>query len=170
MARKALWNPAFIDQAKHLALLGATDAEMATFFGVGHTTFTKWKKTQPAFVEALNSGKIVADSKVAKSLYQRAIGFSQQEVDIRVVKGQLVQTVYTKKYPPDVTAQIFFLKNRRPDLWSDRKYDDIDMEIKRTQLEREKFLLAQAIAATTETDKKDDQAEFLQVLSERLPD
>lgn len=63
----------------------------------------------------------MADAKVVASLYKRANGYSHPALDIRTVDGEVVETEYTKHYPPDTVACIFWLKNRRPDLWRDRK-------------------------------------------------
>jgi len=58
---------------------------------------------------------------VARSLYQRAIGYSHEDVDIRVVDKEIVKTKIVKHYPPDVTAASLWLRNRRPDLWRDKQ-------------------------------------------------
>ena len=68
----------------------------------------------------LRSGKEVSDERVERSLFARANGYEHDEVDIRVVSGEIVQTPIRKYYPPDTTAAIFWLKNRRPDLWRDK--------------------------------------------------
>lgn len=171
MARKSLWKPEFVEQAKNLCLLGATDEEIAGFFDVSLTTFRNWKRKLPELNLAIKSGKLAADARVAKSLYQRAIGFTQQEVDIRVIKGVVVKTIYTKKYAPDTGAAIFYLKNRRPDLWKERRERDmsVDDQLKMVELERAKFLLAKMIAGETNTETEDDQSEFLAELAKRLP-
>lgn len=172
MARKSLWKPEFVEQAKSLCLLGATDPEIASFFEVSLTTFNNWKRKTPELRDALKAGKMVADAKVAKSLYQRAIGFSQQEIDIRVIGGKVVQTIYTKKYAPDTTAQIFILKNRHPELWNDRRDRDmsLDDQLKKIEIDRARFLLDKLIAGETDTETEDDQRDFFLELSKRLPD
>jgi hypothetical protein len=50
---------------------------------------------------------------------ERAIGYSVDEEQIFVVNKELVSRTVRKYYPPDVTAQIFFLKNRIPEKWRD---------------------------------------------------
>jgi hypothetical protein len=109
--------------AKRLALLGLGDEQMASVFDVALSTFSYWKANKPEFLEALKSGKSDADSNVAASLYKRAIGFKQKENDIRTVAlpdgqgSEVVITEYEKTYPPEVTACIFWLKNRQKELW-----------------------------------------------------
>ena len=84
-----------------LSLLGFTDKQLAAFFEVAESTLNKWKLDFPAFSESLKKGKDVADAKVATSLYNRAIGW--------------------KNAPPDVTACIFWLKNRQKNNWRDKQ-------------------------------------------------
>lgn len=173
------WKPEYAEQCKNLALLGATETEMATFFGVSHSTFQRWKKSHPEMGDHLAFGKIGADGKVALSLYRRAVGFTQQEVDLRVIAGEVVQTVYTKKYAPDTTACIFYLKNRRPDLWSNRTESEaspverqlkaFEAALKEIELERAKFLLDELKAAKTDVENNDDQDEFLRAIAAKLP-
>ena len=114
------YRPEYAEQAKKLTLLGATDIELADFFQVAVSTISRWKVMQPEFSEALKVGKDAADERVAQSLYHRALGYSHPEVDIRVVEGQIVQTPLIKHYPPDTTAAIFWLKNRRKEEWRDK--------------------------------------------------
>ena len=111
-------------EAVRLAKLGLTDQEMANFWGVSKMTVDTWKNKHPEFLEALTIGKQDADSRVAESLYHRAVGYSHDDVDIRTVsvgngRSEIVQTPIVKHFPPDTTACIFWLKNRQPKLWRD---------------------------------------------------
>ncbi|MNR31039.1 hypothetical protein D3C85_1485290 [compost metagenome] len=106
--------------ARKFCLLGATEIEIADLFNVSIGALNKWKKKYPEFVEALWRGKEVANAEVASKLYKRAIGYSHQELDLRVVKGELAKTIVTKHYPPDVAACIFWLKNRDKTRWRDK--------------------------------------------------
>jgi hypothetical protein len=110
-------TPEKIKQAEKLAKLGATDLEIADFFGITPVTVWRWKEAHPEFCSALKAGKAEADDRVERSLYARATGYEHDEVDIRVVSGQVVQTPIRKFYPPDTVACIFWLKNRRPEQW-----------------------------------------------------
>jgi hypothetical protein len=66
----------------------------------------------------LNEAKAFSDEYVEKSLFSRATGYTVPEEKIFVSRGGKVTRVPTMKhYPPDVTAQIFWLKNRSPHLW-----------------------------------------------------
>ncbi|KXA73485.1 terminase [Bordetella hinzii] len=120
MARPSKYQPAFAEQAAKLCRLGATDKDLADFFAVTERTLNTWKKQHAEFLQALNAGKTLADAEVADRLYQRALGYTHAEDDIRVCDGVIVTTPTTRHYPPDTTACIFWLKNRRPDLWRDK--------------------------------------------------
>jgi hypothetical protein len=116
----------YAEQAVKLAAMGATDAEIAAFFEVDVRTIYRWKHTREAFCQALKVGKDVADDRVARSLYQRAIGYEQEEVKIFMPAGaeDPVYAPFTAKIAPDTTAAIFWLKNRRPEEWRDRQAVD----------------------------------------------
>lgn len=115
--RPSKYREEFNEQARKLCLLGATDKDLASFFEVSEATLNNWKHEHDGFLESLKAGKQLADAAVADSLYQRACGYSHQAVKIIVVDKGVVHEPYTEHYPPDPTSMIFWLKNRRPDLW-----------------------------------------------------
>lgn len=119
--RPTKYKVEYVAQAKKLVQLGATDAELADFFEVTISTISLWKVKHAEFSEALKLGKEVADKRVEEALYHRAMGYSHEETDIRVVDGAVVMTPMIKHYPPDTTAAIFWLKNRKPDEWRDKR-------------------------------------------------
>ena len=126
VGRPTSYNDEYAEQARKLCLLGATDKEMADFFGVSVTTVDNWKKNIPEFVGALKEGKVQADVDVANSLYQRATGYEWTEQQaIKVKVGQYEEKVelveVRKATPPDTTAGIFWLKNRRKADWRDKQ-------------------------------------------------
>lgn len=121
MGRPSKYKDEFVIQAEKLCKLGATDMEVADFFEVEVRTLYRWKAEHDDFCQALKAGKAEADARVERSLFARATGYEHDEVDIRVVGGAIVQTPLRKHYPPDTTACIFWLKNRRPDEWRDRQ-------------------------------------------------
>jgi len=118
--RPSKFKPEFVAQAEKLCKLGATDIEMADFFAVDVRTLYRWKSENEQFCQALKAGKEEADDRVERSLFARANGYEHEEVDIRVVDHAIVQTPIRKYYPPDTTAAIFWLKNRKPKDWRDK--------------------------------------------------
>lgn len=118
--RPSAFKPEFIEQVEKLCKLRATDKEIADFFRVSQQTLNAWKSSRPDFLEALKKGKELADAEVAHSLFQRAVGYSHPDVHISNYQGEVTVTPITKHYPPETVACIFWLKNRRPDLWRDR--------------------------------------------------
>ena len=119
--RPTLFRPEYIEQARKLAELGATDREAAEFFEVAESTLHLWKHTQPGFSESLKVGKEVADARVEQSLYRRALGYSHDAVKIMGFEGIYTPVEFVEHYPPDTTAAIFWLKNRKPAEWRDKQ-------------------------------------------------
>lgn len=119
--RPSLYRDDYAEQARKLCRLGATDVEIADFFSVDVATVNRWKLRHPAFRESLKAGKAAADAEVADRLYRRACGYSHPDTKFATFEGEITDTKeFTKHYPPDTIACIFWLKNRRPDLWRDR--------------------------------------------------
>lgn len=112
-------------QANKVCLMGATDADLADFFDVSETTINNWKNEHPEFLASIKEGKKQADANVARSLYERALGYEHSEVHVSNYQGEITLTPLTKHYPPETTAGIFWLKNRQPDKWRDRKHTEI---------------------------------------------
>lgn len=121
MGRPSSLKPEHIKLAKKVALLGATDVEIADVLGVDVRTLYRWRNQNDAFCQALTVGKEVADAKVEDSLYRRATGYSHPAVKIMACDGVVKHEQYTEHVPPDVTACIFWLKNRRPEAWRDQR-------------------------------------------------
>lgn len=117
--RKGYWIPEFVERAYKLALLGLTDEQIGIAFGVARTVIDYWKQHKPEFVEALERGKDEADSNVAHSLYQRAIGYHHKDTVINMYKGKIIKTIVTKYYPPDAYACLKWLAIRQPEKWAD---------------------------------------------------
>jgi hypothetical protein len=100
--------------------LGATDADLAEAFDVSVVTIDNWKIRYPEFLGPLKAGKAEADDRVERSLYSRAVGYSFNSEKIFCNKdGEVTRVPIVEHVPPDVTAQIFWLKNRDPKRWRD---------------------------------------------------
>lgn len=119
--RPTLYRPEYAAQAEKLCQLGATDAELAAFFEVNTTTIWRWQSSHPEFCNALKAGKASADSRVERSLYQRAVGYTFSSEKVFQFQGQVVRANIEEHVPPDTTAQIFWLKNRDRANWRDKQ-------------------------------------------------
>lgn len=121
--RPSLYDPAFAAMAEYVCgVAGLTDEDLAREFDVSVRTINRWKQAHPEFREALMLGKQRADNRVVNALYQNAIGYRYEALDIRTVgvgKGlsEIVQTPYEKFVEGDTFAQQYWLNNRRPDQW-----------------------------------------------------
>lgn len=122
VGRPSQYREEFNEQARKLCLLGATDKELADFFGVSEVTLNNWKSQVPEFLVSIKEGKEIADGMVADRLFKRATGYEHKAVKIVAdAKTGMDHTVeYVERYPPDTTACIFWLKNRQKDKWRDR--------------------------------------------------
>ena len=113
--------------AEALASKGLTEDQIAVKMGVSLKTIANWKNEHEEFLHALKAGKEEPDDLVEKSLFERATGYTYDSEKIVVLSmgqglGSETERVPIKEHcPPDVTAQIFWLKNRRPDRWRDKQ-------------------------------------------------
>ena len=130
---------------------GLTDEQIATNIGVSRSTLSDWKKRYTDISDTLKKGKEIVDIQVENALLKRALGFEYIEVteerilpsrqdgrhggrtaltDPETEDAVLIVTKRVRKIAlPDTTAQIFWLKNRRPDLWRDKQKDSEDPTI-----------------------------------------
>jgi hypothetical protein len=119
--RPSPFKPEYVEQAKKLcAILGATDLEIADFFNVSLRTIANWQTQHPEFRDAIKLGKVEADHRVERSLYNRAVGYSYDAVKIFCGKDGVAKVEYREHMPPDTTACVFWLKNRRPEQWREK--------------------------------------------------
>lgn len=102
---------------------GLTDEQIAHNCNITATTLYEWKKRYPEIPEALKKGKEVADIEVENALFKRATGYTHSIIKPFAYKGEVVLTEFTEEVAPDVTAQIFWLKNRKPEQWRDKPED-----------------------------------------------
>lgn len=121
--RPTAFKPEYVGQAQKLCALGATDIEIADFFRVDVRTVYRWKNEHPDFCQAIKVAKEIADDRVERSLFQRAVGYEQDEVKIFMPANSTgpVYAPYRSKIAPDTTAAIFWLKNRRSAEWRDKQ-------------------------------------------------
>ena len=104
---------------------GLTDEQIAKNIGINRTTLYDWKKKEVNIADALKKGKEVIDFEVENALLKRALGYEYEEETYE--NGILTKKV-KKHVAPDTTAQIFWLKNRKPNTWKDKVETDEDRE------------------------------------------
>ena len=109
------YDPEVAYQARKLCQIGATDIEIADFFGVNADTIYRWKIEFSEFSEAIKLGKEPADDRVERSLYQRAVGYTFESVKIFMPAkaNEPVYAPYREHVPPDTAAASLWLRNRR---------------------------------------------------------
>ena len=115
--RPSKFKPEFIDQAEKLIRLGATDKDLAEFFKVTERTLYRWKLDHPEFCQVLKLTKEQQDQIVERALYRRATGYTYRGQKVFQYEGDVVRANVSVHCPPDVTAAIFWLKNRQRDRW-----------------------------------------------------
>ena len=105
---------------------GLTDKQIAENIGVAYSTFRDWIKRFPALSAPLKKGKEVVDRQVENALLKRALGYEYVETTKELTDlGLTVTKQVTKQVAPDTTAQIFWLKNRKPKEWRDKKETEV---------------------------------------------
>lgn len=121
VGRPTTYKKEYNEQVEKLCRLGATDIEIADFFNVSEKTLNNWKHNHPEFLQSIKRGKEISDLEVANSLYNRAKGYEQDTVKVFQFQGEPIIVPVKEKVAPDTTAAIFWLKNRRPKEWRDKK-------------------------------------------------
>jgi len=123
---------------------GLTDKQIAEEkVGVSERTFTDWKARFPSISSALKKGKEVVDRQVENALLKRALGYKYKETTRELVtdketgeKELVVTKIVEKEVVPDTTAQIYWLKNRKPEQWRDKRVVDDSSPEKSAELIR----------------------------------
>jgi hypothetical protein len=123
MGRPTSFHPDMCELAHNYCLLGATNDELAGFFSVSPSTIDNWIARHADFGDAVRSGRVVADARVARGLYTRAVGYDRKVEREIILRGELKPVTSTVHYPPNVQACIFWLRNRRPRTWRDAPDD-----------------------------------------------
>lgn len=101
---------------------GLSDEQIAGNMGIAKSTLYEWKKRYPEFADALSKGKEVADYEVENALYKKATGYFMELPQQKVMRdGKIVEYIQTIYIQPDVTAQKFWLINRKPAEWQDKQ-------------------------------------------------
>ena len=104
---------------------GLSEKQISQNMGIAYSTLKEWKKKYSALSASLKKGKEVTDFEVENAMHKSAVGYYVEETKTYITETNGVKTKkiekYKKRMPPNTTAQIFWLKNRKPDTWMDRK-------------------------------------------------
>ena len=121
--RPPVYDPDYHPEAAlDLSLLGKTHEEIAKLFRVAESTIYEWKAAHPEFSEALDAGGTMADAKVARSYYSRAVGYTFDKAHAFVDRnGEEHIITVREKLHPDPGAALNWLKNRQPELWREKQ-------------------------------------------------
>lgn len=149
LGRPSQFNDAIRDKMIELAKAGKTNEQIAEVIGVHVRTIETWQGKHKDLMWALKEAKQVADDLVEASLFSRAVGYSHPEEKVFCNEGVIITHNTIKQYPPDVTAAIFWLKNRQPKRWRENQdktevvinnicADPVDLEERIKQLKGEK--------------------------------
>ena len=107
---------------------GLTDEQIAANIGISRSTLNEWKNRFSDISDTLKRGKEIVDIQVENALLKGALGYTYKETtreaqfNPQTEQYEMVVTKeVTKEVVPDTTAQIFWLKNRKPEEWRDKK-------------------------------------------------
>lgn len=113
---------------------GLTDKDIAEKkIGISERTFCNWKKDYSAILSALKEGRAPVDTEIEDSMAKAARGYyvtEKKPIKVKTTKKkdgmeiteEHVEVVEVERYvEPVVIAQIFWLKNRKPDYWKDKR-------------------------------------------------
>jgi hypothetical protein len=136
--RPSDYRAQYSEEAREQTLAGATDADLAKYFGVADSTLALWKKKHAGFSEAIRAGKEGAQGKVAGALFKAAVGYDRTVE--KVVDGVVVAC---KEFVPgDVQAMKYFLNNRRHRDW--RNDPEVSLEVNNQTLRLPADIIAAA--------------------------
>ena len=164
MAKGSAYNEQYHDDwAWSLSLKGATDEEMAEAFGISVRTLHRWKKSYPSLKDSIDAGKEIADAKVKRSLYQRAIGYDAKDVeqiistDKATGRQHIERTRVTPKHiAPDTMAIMYWLNNRSKGEFSQRQEITLGGSVKTSPMEK---LTEEELRALARMDEGQDGGE-----------
>jgi hypothetical protein len=127
VGRPTQYRETYPEQARKLCELGATDVEVADFFGVDEFTIYRWKIKYPDFCGAMLTGKENLDERVQRSLYHRAVGYTFSSEKIFQHSGEIIRAKTREHVPPDTAACSLWLRNRRPAEWRDKVFGEVSL-------------------------------------------
>ena len=122
--RPTKYDPSLLPQIEKIcATYGSTIEQLAEFLGVNVDSIYEWQNKYPEFSEAIRNGKQIANARVERALYERAIGYSHKSEKLFYDKetGEVIRAETTEQYAPDTRACESWLFNRDPERWKNRQ-------------------------------------------------
>lgn len=117
--RPTLFTEKLAKRILGLAKRGKPLKKIAQLVGVSEWSLSTWTQENQEFRWDLNEARSFADELVEKSLFSRAVGYTYDSEELHFTKtGRVIRAPIKKHFPPDVTAQIFWLKCRQPEHWT----------------------------------------------------
>lgn len=132
---------------------GLSDEQIAGNIGIVASTLYEWKNKYPEISESLKKGKEVVDIEVENAMLKRAKGYEYEEVKTYIEesdgkkKKKIEKTI--KHVPADITAGIFWLRNRKGQVWSNRDVVDVAKIEAETELTKERTKLIKGVEKDT---------------------
>jgi hypothetical protein len=134
-----VYNASYAEEALELVRNGATVSELAVHFEVPIFSVQLWAVAHRDFAAALRVGRVEADDRVERSLYNRAVGYTFDSEKIIYDGGEdgagVVRVPIQEHVPPDVTACSLWLRNRRPEQWHDKRTIDFNANVRHTRID-----------------------------------
>ena len=114
---------------------GLTEEQIAKNMGVSRSTLSDYKVKYPDILRAIKNSKEVADREVENALFNKATGYTvklkkpmkvrhveyDEQTGKKIAEYERIEYIEEEVHvPADTTAQIFWLKNRKPNEWRDK--------------------------------------------------
>ena len=111
---------------------GLDFAQIAKNMGISRETLNVWRKKYPDISDAIKHGRAHAIAEVENALHKRATGYTvelKKAIKVKVIdydpktqrkireREEIAIGIDEMHVPPDTTAQIFYLTNRKPETW-----------------------------------------------------
>lgn len=108
---------------------GLSMEQMAHNIGIHPETWRKWRDRYPEMQQAVDTGQRPLNFEVENQLLKKCFGFEHaEEQAVKDKDGDITVKRVMKYYPPDTTALIFWLKNKKPDIWGDVYRQQVQIE------------------------------------------
>ena len=131
-------EPENIERIVNWAANGLTNEEMARSMGVHRATLQRWIVDHGDICDAIKRGRLLACEAIENALFRKATGMVLEDTveeykgelrDGRPSNGTVTKRTVRRQVPPDTAAVIFYLKNRMPDKYSDRRITEVEAAV-----------------------------------------